>query len=88
MGKPAQIVTYQGMEHRLVDLCERLDRDPMLVRQRLRYGWDLERALHEESRQGCGSWEDYQRWLARNRVEGAHRNRTGSFNRTHADESC
>ena len=79
MGKPAQIVHYQGCEHRLIDLCERMDRDPMLVRQRLRSGWDLDKALTTESNGYGGKWKHYQEWLARRRIDGLERNRTGGL---------
>jgi len=71
MAKPPQVVLYKGEEHRLIVLCKERNKDPMLVRQRLRTGWDIEEALEQPSKLGddYGTWRQYEKFLERNRTK-------------------
>lgn len=71
MSRPKQIVVWEGEEVELLVLCKQLDRNPMLVRTRLREGWDVERSVCTPSKFGdkYGRWSNYEQWLERNRKQ-------------------
>lgn len=54
---------YRGYKGTLTDICQYLDKNPNLVRSRLKAGWDLERAVTEKGRQKGNTWADYQEYL-------------------------
>ncbi len=85
MAKPTQLVVFKGQKCKLIVLCKERDKDPMLVRQRLRQGWNLKRALEQESKFGpeFGTWGQYERFLARNRVRKKASQGRSAFNELH-----